>query len=162
MICTYNSIQQTWLTEDGRPVQMPCYGLAICEGHLYARIEVPGRTRSYTLEPCTSQGLFNLMTEDLPPIVAPADYGYWSDAVEGVEQFVHCWVDYHREDLNVDLSIIDDLRNTDVGTVYYVLGLRQHGVDGLSFIRCRSLQEYRRIVLIQINTDGHTIIHNML
>ena len=161
MICTYNPTQQTWLTEDGRPVQMPCYGLAICEGHLYNRTEVPGRTRTYTLEPCDADSLYALMTRGLGFRSSYDFTGNWADAIHWLNSLVLSDVKTHREDFLIDLDIIHDLRSTDVGLVTYLLGLRECGVDGLSFIRSRSQSDYSRILLILIDPNGNTEISTM-
>ena len=161
MICTYDTDCRCWFTDDGNTVHMPCTDLAIVGFHIYTRTEVPGRTRTYTLEPCDSDSLYALMTRGLGFRSSYDFTGNWADAIHWLNSLVLSDVKTHREDFLIDLDIIHDLRSTDVGLVTYLLGLRECGVDGLSFIRSRSQSDYSRILLILIDPNGNTEISTM-
>lgn len=157
----YNPTTQRWTTEEGLPAKLPCFGLAIVAGGLYTRTEDPEEPHSYILEPCDEGGLYDLMTSGLG-YVSYCDFG--GDLVEAIlwlNELVLSQVQAHREDFLIDLSIIQDLRFTNVNSVTYVLGLRNCGVDGPSFIRSRSQSDYRRILLVRIYSDNFTEISTM-
>lgn len=162
MICTYNPTLQIYLTEDGKHVQLPCYGLAICDGRLYTRTERPGHTRSYTLEPCTEWELQEIMSHKLGYSCAEEVFsGSWEEAVEWLRAEVSRNVSAHQEDLEIDLAIMGDLFKSGVYDVSYTIGLRKCGVDGPGFIRLRNSTEYSAVYMIVGDQSGDTTISTM-
>ena len=153
MICTYNQTQKTWTTPFNEPVTFLCGDLALCEGHLYTRTVIKPR-EEYTLEPCTSDNLQALMTDGLNP--GPIVFtGTYTDALNWIRREVEAHVKAYREDLIIDLHNLSQLVCTDVGPVTYTLGLRECGVDSISFIRHRRAADYLHLYTIHVADDVH-------
>lgn len=53
----------------------------------------------------------------------------------------------------MDLHTLSQLVCTDVGPVTYTLGLRECGVDGISFIRHRRAADYLKLYTIRVEDD---------
>lgn len=158
MTIHYNSKTLCWVADNGDTATLPCYGLAIVGNHLYTRTEISGCTRAYTLEPCTSDDLHALMTENIKfgPIAFTGNY---RDARIWLICETMQRVEAHQNDINIDLDIIDDLRKTDLAVVTYTVGFRKCGVDGISFIHHRSRADYLMMYVIKIKSDGTVTIH---
>ena len=151
MICTYNQTQKTWTTPFDEPVTFLCGDLALCEGHLYTRTVIKPR-EEYTLEPCTSDDLRAIMTEGLTS-GSVVFSGSYTEAVEWIRRKVKTRVKAYREDFTIDLHNLSQLVCTDVGPVTYTLGLRECGVDGISFIRHRRAADYLKLYTIRVEDD---------